>query len=295
MAIKLEMLRVFRAVVDQGSLAAAAEVLGRTPSAVSMTLKQFEDHIGAPLFESGRKARLTALGTSVHSAAKRELEHYDRTLDMIEALSQAEMGLVRLAATPSVAMAVLPPVLRAFLAEHPRVRIELRDMNSIGVQQAMEQEQADIGLATVPVMPGLERRPFMQDRFGVVCRADHPLAQNWDSLTWDDLTDVDLITNDLCALIRDPSFAPLRARARMHVPNTASLVALVREGIGITILPRLVARTNLRDLAFLPLRDMSERREVSIITPPREEMIPAARALAERIEAARPAPEDQKI
>jgi len=81
----------------------------------------------------------------------------------------------------------------------------------------------------------------------------------------------------------------------MHVPNTASLVALVREGIGITILPRLVARTNLRDLAFLPLRDMSERREVSIITPPREEMIPAARALAERIEAARPAPEDQKI
>ena len=63
--IKIEMLRVFRAVAEQGSLARAADVLGRTPSAVSMMLSQFEWHIGAPLFETDRKNRLTTLGALV--------------------------------------------------------------------------------------------------------------------------------------------------------------------------------------------------------------------------------------
>jgi len=49
----------------------AAKELGRTPSAVSMMLKQFEDHIGAPLFEAGRKSRLTALGEMIHVEARR--------------------------------------------------------------------------------------------------------------------------------------------------------------------------------------------------------------------------------
>ena len=55
MSIKLEMLRVFRVVAEFGTLAAASRNLGRTPSAISMTLSQLEDQIGAPLFETDRK------------------------------------------------------------------------------------------------------------------------------------------------------------------------------------------------------------------------------------------------
>ena len=80
MSIKIERLRCFRTVVDHGSLAEAAQVLGRTPSAVSMMLKQFEDHIGAPLFETARKSRLTPLGQQIHAEARRELDHFDRTI-----------------------------------------------------------------------------------------------------------------------------------------------------------------------------------------------------------------------
>ena len=67
MAIKIEMLRCFRAVADHGSLAEAARTLVRTPSAVSMMLKQFEEHVGAALFESARKSRLTPLGELIHA------------------------------------------------------------------------------------------------------------------------------------------------------------------------------------------------------------------------------------
>ena len=111
MAIKIEMLRCFQAVANHGSLAAAA-ALGRTPSAVSMMLAQFEDHIGAALFQTARKSRLTPLGDLILAEAQRELGHFDCTIAAIEGLSQAKFGSVRLAVTPSVAQVILPPVLR---------------------------------------------------------------------------------------------------------------------------------------------------------------------------------------
>ena len=102
MAIKIEMLRCFHAVAKHGNLAEAAEILGRTPSAISMMLRQFEDHIGAPLFETARKSKLTPLGMQIKAEATRELNHFDRTIASIEGLSRAEMGHVRLAVTVTI-------------------------------------------------------------------------------------------------------------------------------------------------------------------------------------------------
>ena len=90
--IKTEMLRVFVEVARAGNLVTAAEALGRAPSAVSMTLKQLEAHLGQPLFESERKSRLTALGAYAFEMANRELTHFDRT---IAALTGFRGGPVR--------------------------------------------------------------------------------------------------------------------------------------------------------------------------------------------------------
>lgn len=283
MTIKIEMLRCFRAVVDSGRLSDAAEVLGRTPSAVSMMLKQFEDHIGAPLFETSRKARLTPLGAQIYQEAQRELDHFDRTLATIEGLSRAEAGFVRLAVTPSVATVILPPVLQSFLAQRPKVRIEVRDMNSAAVQAAVQQGHADIGLASIGPVAGLDRRKLFSDPFGVVCRADNRLAQDWPHLTWDDIAGEDFIANGLCAQITDPRFQPVLAASRLSVPNTVSLLALVRAGVGITVLPRLALPPDFSDLVFLPLADTTQRRAVWLVTGARAWLTPVAAALAEAI------------
>ena len=73
MAIKLEMMRCFRAVAERGTLAEAAEALGRTPSAVSMTLSQFEREVGGALFEGAGKGRLTPLGRMVLDEVTEEI------------------------------------------------------------------------------------------------------------------------------------------------------------------------------------------------------------------------------
>lgn len=287
MAIKIEMLRCFRAVVETGRLSDAAEVLGRTSSAVSMMLKQFEDHIGAPLFETTRKARLTPLGAQIYQAAQRELDHFDRTLATIEGLARSEAGFVRLAVTPSVATVILPPILQAFIAARPKVRVEMRDMNSAAVLEAVQHERADIGLASIGPVAGLERRKLFSDPFGVVCRADNRLARDWSDLTWDDIAGEDFIANGLCDQITDPRFQPVLAASRLTVPNTASLLALVRAGVGITLLPRLALPPGFSDLAFLPLADTSQRREVWLVTGARSFLTPVATALVESILAAR--------
>ncbi len=283
MAIKLEMLRCFHAVAKHGSLAEAAETLGRTPSAISMMLRQFEDHIGAPLFETARKSKLTPLGRQIQAETARELNHFDRTIASIEGLSRAEMGHIRLAVTPSVAQAVMPPILQAYIKSHPGVRIEMRDADSTTIRDELLADHADIGMGSLPPLPGFDRHLIFTDRFGVVCPTGHPLARHWSALTWDDLKGIAFIENGLCAHIRNEEFQPILNASRLMVPNTASILSLVRAGSGITILPELAVPPDFIDLEFLPLADKSARREVWMLTPQAPMLTPAAQALAEGI------------
>ena len=85
MRTSLATLRVFAAVAESGNIRLAAERLGRTPSSISEKLKQFEQDIGAPLFESGRKNRLTPVGSFVHTQVRDLLSHVDRKLASLHA------------------------------------------------------------------------------------------------------------------------------------------------------------------------------------------------------------------
>lgn len=247
MSIKIDMLRCFTMVATHGSLSDAADVLGRTPSAVSMMLKQFEDHVGSALFETARKSRLTPIGELILAEARREVAHFENTVSVIEGLSRAELGYLRLAVTPSVATTVLPAVIFKFTERHPNVQIDLRDMDSGTIARELDRERADIGIGSFVQVEGMRRTELFSDAFGVVCRKDHPLADNWDQLDWRTMGDHRIIANGLCKQITDPDFAPILARSHLMVPSTASLLGLVRQGVGITVLPRLAVAKLLED------------------------------------------------
>lgn len=277
MAIKIDMLRCFTMVATHGSLSEAADALGRTPSAVSMMLKQFEDHVGSALFETARKSRLTPIGELILIEARREVAHFENTVSVIEGLSRSELGYLRLAVTPSVATTLLPAVIFKFADKYPKVQIDLRDMDSATIARELDRERADIGIGTLPEIDGMRRTELFSDAFGLVCRKDHPLAEDWDQLTWRTLGDQTIIANGLCQQITDPDFAPILARSRLMVPNTASLLGLVRQGVGVTVLPRLTVANVLDEFAFLPLADVTARRTVHMMSRPNNLLMPAAR------------------
>ncbi len=265
MAIKIEMLRCFAAVAQSGNLSDAAEKLGRTPSAVSMMLKQLEDHLGASLFESERKSRLTALGRFVLNEALRELDHFERTISNIEAYAGSKDGFIRVAVVPSVAAVILPSALQRFHNTRPGVRIDVRDMDSASVLRELEKERVDIGIASGEAAAGIECETLFSDAFGVVCRADHPLATAKEPIRWQQLEGFPFITNGICALIKDEDFRAIVEQSALYVRNTTSLFAMIRAGVGITVLPRLAVAGERKDLRFLPVADMSARRNMELL------------------------------
>lgn len=277
MAIKIEMFRCFVAVATSGNLADAADKLGRTPSAVSMMLKQFEEHLGAPLFESERKSRLTPLGAFALREATREIDHFERTVVSIDNFARSKAGFVRIAAVPSVAEKILPQVVRGFVRDRPGVRIDIRDMDSAGVLRELDRERVDIGLATgVGAGAEIDRENLFSDAFGVVCRTDHPLAESTAPLSWEALEHHPYISSGITALIDSKSFQNMASSSLLMVRNTTSLLALVRAGVGITVLPRMVVDVSDPTLVFLPVADKAARRSIDVLKRAHTSLAPAA-------------------
>ncbi|MFV1493270.1 LysR family transcriptional regulator [Phaeobacter sp. JH18-32] len=285
MALKIELLRGFAAVARSGNLSDAAGILGRTPSAVSMMLKQLETHLGEPLFETDRKNRLTALGAFVLEQAERELQQYDTMVKAIEGYAKATHGHVRIATVPSVAGTVMPLVFSRYINDFKNVDIELRDMDSISVLHELSRERIDIGIATLGQnSSGLHSQHLLSDAFGVICAPSHPLAQEQGKIEWEMLRNERLIANSLSASIKSEQSRELHDRALLKAQNLTSIMAMVQAEIGVTILPEMAARAaNATGLAFRPLADSLATRQIHLLRKTDTALSPAARLLEKHI------------
>jgi len=263
--IRLEALRAFVEVADHGNIKDASEKLYRTPSALSMTLKQIEDRLGCPLFETDRKSSLTDMGRFLYNQAVVLLRDYDRAMERIEAQSKARSGRLRIASVPSVATMLLPPFLQTFLQGRPDLDIDLVDTDSTDVRLLVETGQVDLGIAgTGPDVPGLVCKPIFRDPFKLVCRSDSALAAKGAVLDWSELTGEPLIINEATRALPSPEFQRLARDARFSVRNVTSLLAMVSAGMGITLLPALATVNLPATLTALSLRDPACIRTVGI-------------------------------
>jgi DNA-binding transcriptional LysR family regulator len=285
MALKIEMLRGFAAVARHGNLSDAASALGRTPSAVSMMLKQLETHLGEPLFETDRKNKLTALGTFVLDQAERELQQFDNTVKAIEGFAKATHGHVRIATVPSVAGTILPQVLSRHINDFDNVDLEVRDMDSGSILHELSRNRIDFGIATLPNSgAGMHSQPLLSDAFGVVCSADHRFAAATGPLGWNALRTERLIANSLSANIQNGAAQALHDAALLSAHNLMSIMAMVHANIGITILPEMAVKAaNFSGLAFRPLADPQAKRHIHLLRRTDAGLSPAAKLLERHI------------
>lgn len=263
MTIKVEMLRCFCAVAEAGNLADAANRLGRTQSAVSMTLKQLEENLGNRLFQSDRKNRLTELGEQVFQLGQQQLANFDTTVDAISLLARSPQGVVRIAAVPSIAALAFPAVVRHLATRHPGAKIELRDADTNNVLDALVKGWADIGIAsTGRALNGVVPSLLFSDRFGLVLSGAHQLASGGSPIHFDDIRDVPLLRNGLCDQIQSPEIQDHLLRMDVTVHNTQSLLSMVREGDWATLLPYSTLRLAPEGLVFRLIADLPDTRQV---------------------------------
>lgn len=145
--LQLDWLRCFVAVVDAGSLSAAAPLIHRSQSAVSMQLRKLEDAVGAPVLLRGpRQMALTDVGAELLGHARRMLALHAETLAALHGPQLS--GRVRLGVPDDYAARYLTPVLRQFAGQHTGVEIELECEQSTALIPKVQQGEIDLALVS---------------------------------------------------------------------------------------------------------------------------------------------------
>lgn len=282
MSIKLEMLRVFRVVAETGTLAAAARDLNRTPSAISMTLAQLADDIGAPLFETDRKNRLTPLGLLVLEESRRAIDVFEKSSLAIRRHAISTGGIVRIAAVPSATVSLLPDVIEAFRASRPDVRIEISDVDTVAVRRRVQRDEADIGILSARPGETSEGEMIASDDLGIVCAENGPLHRahlaTGGQSDWDLLQHEPLISNPLCRLVDDPAIDGFVAASTLEARNTTAILSFVRRGFGVSVLPFDAVRSQPDGIEFFVPSQPVSRRELRKIRQADDYQSPAVGA-----------------
>ncbi len=282
--LKLQQLRYFALVAEIKSYHGAAERAGRTQPALSLAIRELEQRLGEPLFERGNKTELTPFGRDCYPLVRALLDHYDRAVERMALAADRSVGRVSLACLPSVASQMLPAALAAFAQQYPGIHVSVEDHIAYQVQQRVLQRTVDLGIADLwSLEPQLRFDPLLKDQLGLVCRHDHPLAQHRHGLEWSALRSHTLIRNDTVRLLESTQARDLMATAQFSVSNMASLLALLREGLGVTTLPRLVVPDDDPELVFVALAEPRVEREIGIITPKGHALSPATKAMRETL------------
>ena len=181
--IDVRRLRILRALADHGTVAAAAQALHLTPSAVSQQLAALEREVGQPVAERrGRGLVLTGAADVLLTHAHALFAQLERAEADVAAHGRGELGTVVIGAFPTALASIAAPAAEALAAAQPRLGLELLDVESPHCFAALASEAIDVAIsmqaasAPPPGDPRFARRPLLDDPLDAVLPADHPLA-----------------------------------------------------------------------------------------------------------------------
>lgn len=261
----MRQLRHFLLVAEQGSFQSAADQASRSQPTITKSIQALEQQLGYALFEPGQRTAPTPFGQACLPLARELLLHYERTLSALDALAVGTAGHVAVAAIGSLVTHWLPPLVQRFMAEHPDVTVRMCDDNSENVLRMVLAGEVDFGLCSaIGEDPRLSMTPLVENRFGFVCRRDHPWAARR-SLTWAELDDQPLIWTTAHRQITHAPALRTLARARLRTDNILSLLALLSQGVGVTVLGELAIPPDATGLAFVPLTSPRLCRSMSLM------------------------------
>src|SRR5260221_13114351 len=178
MEINLHQLRIFQAVALHGGYSRAAQALFLSQPGVSLQVKALERSIGLPLFEKvGRTQHLTAAGRELLSYSERIFALLEETRLVMEELGGGRRGTVKVAASTTAGIYVVPPALGAFHRESPGVQLTLDVLNRHSVQKKLLDNEVDLAvMGLIEDTHDLEVAKFVPNELVVIASPRHPFA-----------------------------------------------------------------------------------------------------------------------
>ena len=179
--MELRHLRYFVAVAEAENVTRAATKLHVSQPALSRQIHDLEDEIGFPLLErSAKSVRLTDAGRTFLIEARAVLQRAEEAVAAARAIAGGMAGEIHVGYAPSLTVQILPPMLRAFQGEFPKVRVVLHDLSSEEMLEQLGSKKLQVALTVPPTRKmarGFSSVELARYAMVVAVAPTHPLAK----------------------------------------------------------------------------------------------------------------------
>lgn len=277
----IQHIQAFLAVARTGSFTKAANELHLSPSALTVQVQQLEDWLGVALLDrSPRHVSLTAAGQEARGPMEKLLLDLDNIVTGSRDLAALRRGVVTIAALPSVCAGALPPALRLFREKFSGIEVRLHDLVAHRIHAQVREGSVDFGIGVrARLSHGLAFVPVLNDRLCAFVPLGHPLTRHH-RLSLEQLADQPIILTGRDSSVREQVDAlfdqqRLTMNAGMEANYMSTVLALVRQGLGISVLPESAA-DSLDGLQRIDIDHPGVNREIGLISRSSQTLSPAA-------------------
>ncbi|MCE9545844.1 MAG: LysR family transcriptional regulator [Planctomycetia bacterium] len=247
----LKSLKVFCDVVSRRSFSRAADENGISQSGASQVVHHLEEHLGVKLLDrSKRPFLLTSEGEVFYDGCRKLVEKYFTLEDEVRTLHSEVAGRVRVASIYSVGLHLMDRYLQEFLTRYPKANVRLEYLHPHRVYEAIDADQADIGLVSYPKSSRLLKAiPWRDEPMALVCAPQHRFAHR-DRLTLEELAGERVVGFDDGLTIRREIDRVLtqhdvEVQVVMEFDNIETIKRAIEINAGVSLLP---APTVLREV-----------------------------------------------
>ncbi|MFD3555255.1 LysR family transcriptional regulator [Streptomyces goshikiensis] len=271
--LPLQQLHAFVVLAEELHFGHAATRLGIAQPPLSQQIRRLEDKVGYALFrrEPGRIS-LTPAGRELLPAARHALTGLAEGLTAAREAGSGRAGRLRIGFAASLALTVLPGLLRTFRERFPAVDVDVREMTTTPQLAALREGSIDIGLVREPPAHDAELafETVLTEPFVAVLPSSHPLAAQR-KLRVEQLADCPFVLlpravgpslyDRITGLCVAAGFTP---RVAQHAVEWQTVCALVETGLGVSLAPESIRRIRLRGVAFRGIEPDTARTRVAV-------------------------------
>ncbi|GAA2665391.1 LysR family transcriptional regulator [Streptomyces vastus] len=281
--MQFQQLQYFVAVAETRHFTRAADLVHVAQPSLSQQIKALERELGADLFLRARgNITLTDAGEALLPLARRILADAETARHEVGELVQLRSGRIRLGATPSVCTGLLPDVLRAFHDRYPGIRLLIEEGGSHDLVRELARGALDLALVVLPLpspSPALTTVEVLREDLVVVSSPDAPSPGRGRTVRIPDLEGERLVMFRHGYDLRELTVAACRSAG--FEPDFAveggemdAVLGFVRAGLGVAVVPRMVATRAGRGLRVTPLARPGLHRTIALahrsdVAPPR--------------------------
>lgn len=264
----VKQLKYLCALADHRHFGRAAESCFVSQSALSTGINELENNLGVTLFERGSSVLITQIGEKLMHEARGILNQMDNFVEHAKQSQGAFRSDLRFGVIPTIAPFLLPKILKAMHEKYASSKLYIREDLSPNLIEMLGKGELDVLLFALPYDTGIFHTEHLFDDELVLCLPQEHILNDKQEVLISDLRKQDILLLEDGHCLRDQSLRACNLQSKdLNIPYQATslntLVQMVVNGIGITLLPTMAVSANITHDTNAQIRHIKTSREVS--------------------------------